>query len=388
MRALYSVVPACLLMSVAVNAHATNGNLLTGNGPIASGMGGASVALPQDTTVAANNPAGMAFLGNRMDLYGIVIRTETKATFGSESNKFKSDATVPAPGFGINYEFAPQWSVGLSVYGAGISSDYGKKVAPIPGIGDARASLTVVNTAPTITYKPTENLALGASIIFGVEQFRAGGIAAVMPTGDVVPLENHGNSYATGWGLGLGALWQINSQFSAGASYFTETKFSKLNNYKNDLLTESDGHLNAPSRYAVGVAYKPNPDWKIALDYERILWSEADGFNIPNSFNWRDQDVVRFGVSYQASSRWTVRGGYMYANAHLDSEHTLANFYAPGINSEAFTAGASYLTDNGNSVNFAFEYNIPRTIDGKGASTGTNIHTNFQVYSVGYTLHF
>lgn len=387
MRKIKLATSVCGLALVSCNAHAITGVYFSGFGPISSGMGGAAVALPQDVAVAVDNPAGLAFIGDRLDVYGVILRADTKGSFGDPNSEHTSKAVVPNPGFGINYQIDPKWTAGVVVYGAGASSDYGERLMPVPGIGKARAGLTVVNTAPTFTYKPAENFSVGASVIFGVEQFYADGLAAPTPAG-LVAVQDHGTKYATGWGLGVGALWQINPKFAVGASYFTEMQFSKLDGYKDDVLAASDGRMNLPERYAIGLAYKPVLGLALAIDYQRINWSKADGFNIGDSFNWQDQDVIQFGVSYDVSPKWTVRTGYSYANAHVHSDYTNANYYAPAINSEAVRVGATYKLDSGSLVSAAFEYNIPRTINGTGPSEGTNIHTNFQVLTIGYSFRY
>ena len=48
-------------------AFATTGYFQHGYGIKAKGMGGVGIALPQDSLAAATNPAGMAFVGNRLD---------------------------------------------------------------------------------------------------------------------------------------------------------------------------------------------------------------------------------------------------------------------------------------------------------------------------------
>ncbi|HJS39016.1 MAG TPA: long-chain fatty acid transporter, partial [Burkholderiales bacterium] len=49
-------------------ALATTGYFAHGYGIKAKSMGGVGIALPQDALAAASNPAGIAFVGNRIDL--------------------------------------------------------------------------------------------------------------------------------------------------------------------------------------------------------------------------------------------------------------------------------------------------------------------------------
>jgi long-chain fatty acid transport protein len=374
--------------TVSGSAWATNGSYLTGDGPFAAGMGGVAIALPQDAVVAADNPAGMAMVGNRFDIYGILLVTQSDSTFGSYQNHFYSRAIVPALGLGFNYQISPQWTVGVSVTGVGISDNYGRPVLPVPGAGPAKSSLIGINTLPTVTYKPLPNLAVGASLVLGLEQFRSNGVVAATPDGDVFALPSHGTQYATGIGAGIGVLWTPIPMVDLGASYYTKTWFSALHGYRSDLLAASNGHLDEPSRYGVGIALHPMPKLTVAADYMRIKWSGAAGYNISSSFDWHDQNVFRFGVSYDITSKWTIRAGYSIANSHFDSNHTLANFYASGINDRAVTAGFTYSFDAKNSITAAFEYDIPRSVQGTGPSAGTSISTNFQVYTIGYTHKF
>jgi long-chain fatty acid transport protein len=376
------------MASIAPAALAANGAQLTANGPAAAGMGGVSIALPQDAAAAADNPAGMAEVGTRLDLFGSVIRAESRSSFGAEDNSHVSHVVVPALGLGFNYQFNRQWTFGVSVTGAGLAADYGEPVLPVPGAGEAKANLAVVNTSPTVTYKPTANLALGASTILGLQQFRSSGVVVGGPGGVPIALPGHGNSWAKGVSAAVGALWHPLPTVTLGASYFSETKFSALSGYKDDLLIGSGGRLNSPGRYGVGIAVRPIEGLTIGLDYLKILWGRAEGYNEPIGFNWRNQNVYRIGVAYRVNDKMTVRTGFSHASSHLDSNHTLANFYANGITNRALTAGVTYELDKSGSLVAAFEYDIPRTLRGTGVSKGTNISTNFQVLTLGYSYKF
>lgn len=370
------------------NAYATNGIYLTGSGAISSGMGGAAIAFPQDVTSAVDNPAGLAELGSRVELIGSAIPISAHSTFGSTDNDLHSRKIVIIPGFGVNYQIAPQWTFGVAVTGGGAASKYGRPLLPVPGAGDANGSLVVVNTSPTITYKPLPNLSIGASLVIGVEQLRLDGLIVPGPSGSLEPGPSHGSSYATGIGTGFGVLWTPIPIVSLGASYFTKTWFTPLEGYKDDVLAPSNGHLDSPARYGVGIAIRPLPGLTVALDYLRIEWAEAAGYNTPSTFGYRNQNVGRVGVSYEINQKWTVRGGYSFANNNVDSEHTLTNVRGPGISPRAVTVGATYAIDKSNLITGAFEYDIPTTIHGTGPSEGTNISARYQVYTIGYTHKF
>jgi len=387
-RKAYLLLSTAAMVTMATDVFATDGAYFTGNGPSSSGMGGAAIGLPQDVASAVDNPAGLSELGSRVELYDLVLPVSANSTFGSSDSHLYSRKIVISPGFGVNYQIAPQWTFGVAVTGAGAGSNYGRPVLPVPGAGDAKSSLIVINANPTITYKPLSNLSIGASLVVGMEQLRLNGVLASFPDGSVQAVPSHGNSEALGIGAGLGVLWTPTPMVSLGASYFTKTWFSALSGYKNDLLAASGGHLDSPARYGAGVAIRPLPDLTVALDYLRIDWAGAAGYNTASSFGYRSQNVGRVGVAYEINKTWTVRAGYSFANNNVDSNHTVANLYGPGISDRAVTVGATYALDKNNLLIVAFEYDIPTTIVGTGTSLGTNIHATYQGYTIGYTHKF
>jgi long-chain fatty acid transport protein len=63
-----SLALASAFVAVPMTSLATNGYFAHGWGTKSKAMAGVATALPQDTLVTATNPAGMAFMGNRLDL--------------------------------------------------------------------------------------------------------------------------------------------------------------------------------------------------------------------------------------------------------------------------------------------------------------------------------
>jgi long-chain fatty acid transport protein len=378
---------SALTLGAASNAFAVNGAYFTAYGASSSGMGGADIAFPQDTSNAADNPAAMSELGSVFDVYTSITPVSSNASFGTADNHLYSRAIILAPGFGVNYQVLPQWTFGVAVTGGGAASNYGVPVLPLPGAGVAKASLIFVNTAPTVTYKPLPNLSIGASLVVGVQELRLNGV--IVPVdGGFEPLPSHGNSDATGIGGGLGVLWTPVAMITLGASYFTKVWYTAFPGYKGDVLTPSTGHLDEPSRFGVGVAIRPLPRVTVALDYLRINWASAAGYDTSTTFGYRNQNIGRIGVAYEVNDHWTVRAGYSFGNSVLDSAHAATNLYGPALGSRAATVGASYAIDKKNALTAAFEYDLPITVIGSGASTGSNFRASLQVYTLGYSHKF
>ncbi|OOZ68572.1 OmpP1/FadL family transporter [Solemya velum gill symbiont] len=200
-------------------AFATNGMAPVGLGQAAKGMGGASIAYPQDTLQGGNNPAGMVHLGNRMDV-GIEIfmpdRGFNVEEYGSEGGGEAAEAAgmlneieaysfdgtgsgvmeswFPIPEFGYNRMINDNLSVGVSVFGnGGMNTTYGNNhpfshlLATVPAeeggpcegnpfaCPDAGIDLMQLFVAPTISYKVNDKLSIGASLNLIAARFSAEG---------------------------------------------------------------------------------------------------------------------------------------------------------------------------------------------------------------------
>ena len=70
---------------ISAGAHATNGYFASGYGIQSQGMGGVSIAFPQDSLAAASNPASIGFLGDRLDVGVTYFQPNRSATL-SNSN--------------------------------------------------------------------------------------------------------------------------------------------------------------------------------------------------------------------------------------------------------------------------------------------------------------
>jgi long-chain fatty acid transport protein len=79
-------------LAVAAPAAATNGMRMIGFGPVQDSMGGASAALPLDSSTIISNPAGMSALDRRVDLSGTAFMPSPSYTSDAGSgNSISSD---------------------------------------------------------------------------------------------------------------------------------------------------------------------------------------------------------------------------------------------------------------------------------------------------------
>src|SRR5512139_3866488 len=137
-------------------AFATNGYALHGVGMNAKGMGGASIAFPQDAVSIGQNPAASAWVGNRLDVGLDIFRPIRDAELSDTGPLDCSNASNPPfdcrptrgyldgdydgseskwffiPEFAYNHIIDDQMSVGVSVFGnGGMNTDYASPGIPL-----------------------------------------------------------------------------------------------------------------------------------------------------------------------------------------------------------------------------------------------------------------
>lgn len=376
---LLSCVLATGLLVAIPRAYATYGSYSTGYGAKSDAMAGASVALPLDALAAGNNPAGMSEVGNRVDVNAQMVYASAEVDVGSRENRQDGDIFAVIPGFGVNYELTPRVTVGLSTYASGVAFKFNDPVLPIPGLDRAKGRLRQVDILPTLTYKFDYGLSVGVSFVYAIQKFDAQGIPAPIPGGQF-PSHGTENAYGTSWRAG--ALWKANDRLSVGASYAPKMKMSKLSGYKDDLLSLSGGSIDSPEQYSLGMAYKLGDKWTVAADYQHFAWDKVDAYS--ENFGWRSQDAVKVGLAYELNDKWTLRGGVAHARRHITSDYAANNFLLVGINSTAFTFGATRQVGDSGELTAVLEYDYGKPLDGTGPSDGSRIDTDFYVFTVGY----
>ncbi len=388
-----SILRACRLTGLAAACCGTsagwaaNGMQPGGNGIKNAMMGGASIALPLDASAAANNPAGMAYVGNTSSLNLQVFNGRSSSNYVLPGNNLSNNSTSPSPDGGGNWIIGNDMTAGFSFAAFGAGADYKQPALPVPGATNAKASLQVVDIIPAVSWKPRADIALGIGIDLAYQQFEAQGVIVPSPGGPL-ELPGHGISSATGYGLRLGVLWQATPELWFGANYKSKTKMSSLSGYKNDLLAYSDGKIDLPAQYGVGVSWRPASGVTLAADWLRIEWSGIKLMQDPNAFYWQDQPVVRGGVQWDIDEKWTLRAGLSGNKKQVETTHLNANLLTPSINSRAYTAGLSWRMDRQNEFNLGYEYNPKTTMTGTGPSTGTTLSSTVQFLMLGWQHSF
>lgn len=350
------------------SAHATNGPMPHGYGIKAMGMGGASIALPQDALAAANNPAGMAFVGNRLDLGLSVVIVDPKSSFGGTEFNGDGVKAVPVPELGYNRVIDDHQSIGVSVYGNGVSTVYD---TPLLGGHDKdSAKLTQIIASPTYAIKLAPGYALGFSADFAYQRFKVDGVP------DALGVESPGADSSTGVGFKMGWSGQVSEQVTLGAMYSSRISMGKLKKYSN--LLAHRGEFDIPERYGIGVAWRPTESIVMAADVMRINWGDLD--SLANAltasepgFGWRSQTVTRAGVSWQTTPALTLRSGVSHGQQIVSRENATLDYLAPVTPQDHFTLGGTYALSKDTEISVMYARAFGSEVRGSGPSSGVNV---------------
>ncbi len=413
-------------------AHATNGYFAHGYGMKAKGMAGASTASSDDAFFGANNPAAAAFAGDRVDL-GVDVfspireasRTGSVGAFGGTDSgrdfSAKSDSNYfLIPEFGYNKMVNPNLALGVTVYGnGGMNTDYagdsinagpgpgstgfcnvGTPSVPVAGAGSfnglcgrGRLGVDLIQLiiAPTAAFKVAPDHSIGISPLLGYQRFKAEGLQAfgVMNSagGDL------GYDDATGYGVRIGYMGKITSDVTIGAAYASRMEFQEFNKYAG--LFAEQGGFDIPENYNLGVAWQSTPAVKLALDYQRINYSDIAsvgndsfpiapfGANNGPGFGWDDVNVWKLGMEYKYSQNMTLRAGYSKTNnpisgANADAPEVTFNILAPAVIEKHVTLGFTYTLASGNELTMAYMHAFENEVSGGSMLGGTDTIKMYQ----------
>lgn len=386
---------------------ATNGYLAHGYGIKSKGMAGTGIALPQDTLIGATNPAGIAFVGNRLDLGVSIFSPRRSYEVTGTPSAPPSAALAPGkvdsdreyfliPELGMTWQLDEHKAVGIIVTGnGGMNTKYASSKNTFGG-GKAGIDLAQLFIAPTFSYRFDNNAAIGVSAILAYQGFEAKGLSQFAGlSNSPSDLTDNGHDSSYGAGINLGFILPVGTRVTLGGGYRSRIYMSEFDDYKG--LFAEKGGFDIPASATIGVAWKTTKNLTVLLDVQKTWYSQVDaignammpamgacmtratptsssclGGNNGIGFGWDDMTVVKFGIQYQASNDWTWRAGYSHGNQPIPDSEVFFNILAPGVMEEHFTVGFTKKYDGGHQeINFAAIYAPEHSVKGAISPTQT-----------------
>ena len=400
------------LATVAGAAQATDGYFSHGYGMKAIGMGGAATAMADDAFGGANNPASMAFVGDRID-FGVNLFSPRRESERTGSGGVAGTTTPPfdfsvksgsnyfgIPEFGYNKMVNPDLALGVSVYGnGGMNTDYPGDQIPagacasfgnpgtgnmLCGSGKLGVDLMQLIVAPTVAYKIAPNHSIGISPLLGYQRFKLEGVQPFAGfSNSPANVSNNGYDDSFGYGVRIGYMGRLAPTVTIGAAYASKVNFKKLGKYQG--LFAEQGDFDIPENYNVGVAWQASPAVTLALDYQRINYGKVKSIADPLSnllacmggdttaclggsngagFGWSNIDVWKLGAEYKLDKQWTFRAGYNHTDNPISGKDVTFNILAPATVQDHATLGMTYTTASGGELTVSYMHAFKNDITG------------------------
>ena len=375
--------------AAATPAWATFGYFAHGYGVQSEGLAGAAIAYPKDSLAIATNPASLFALGNRIDAgVDLFIPDRGASITGNGAGPDQSFdgngvKTYLIPQIGYSHLLSDDWAVGVAVYGnGGMSTSYRTNpFGRFGATGKAGINLEQLFVSPTIAYRLAEGQSIGVSFNLGYQLFKAEGVGIFGGySANSSAISNRNSDHAYGYGVRVGYQGQLTPDLTVGAFWQSKTYFARFKKYSG--LFAEQGGFDAPSSYGAGLGYKLTPQLDVALDFERIDYSDVPSvgnklselflghpFGASNGpgFGWRDANVVKLGLNYTIDPQWQIRAGYGYTTQPVPQSQTFLNILAPGVVQNHFTVGGTWTSDGGTEVSGAVLYAPKTPVNGSGS---------------------
>ena len=298
-------------------AHAQSYGVEIGNTlmPASGGMGGTSVARPQDMLSGINaNPATLTqFRGTQFVLSGAFVGSTMDLTQSGPApligvTPFSAKSGTPGtvvPNIGVSQELSAYGlpvTLGIALIG---SAGAGTSFLNQPQSNGTSSYLLILDFAPSVGVRLTDRLAIGATMFVGDGYLDGPFVGTSAMTNAFALRAGLGMSYQLTEFTTLGAYWQSRQRF----------KFRDQVILFNDSAPR-DVTLALPDQFGLGIANSRFMDGRLLLaaDVLHLQWKTADLFQDI----YRNQWVMQLGTQYAISNRVRLRAGYALAQNPID----------------------------------------------------------------------
>jgi long-chain fatty acid transport protein len=432
-RLVRALAPALWLLST--QAAATNGMNLEGYGPVASSLGGASMAYDNNLAGMMNNPATLALMpeGRHTGLALRLLGPDVEAKAGPYSARSGGTAYY-MPAFGwVNKQGGLLYGMGLFAQG-GMGTEYDDDSFLSLGTGqEVRSELGVGRLLFPVAWQVNPEFTIGGSLdlVWAMLDLKMAASAADIAgmTGGTFDIGQFGANVAhidfsddgrfsgkaksLGWAAKVGFTWRLNALLTLGGTYHSPTNLGDMETSENGadmrLYDVSATGANArgadrgkmtvidfqwPETYALGMALRATPDILLVADVKYLGWEDvmrdfrmrysgglgSVGFTLPQ--RWEDQTVLQLGAQYRVNDTLMLRAGFNHADNPIPSQWLNPLF--PAIVEDHYSLGASYRIGKASGIAASLVYSPETKQTAASGVTASHAQTNF-VVSYGFS---
>jgi long-chain fatty acid transport protein len=323
-----------------------------------SGLALAGTALNNGSASVFYNPGNLAFMENEHEFSVGSAGLFRRIDFQSLGSKALSEKNTSAA-FPYYFYGAIRLNKNL-VFGMGVYTPF---VNSVRYADDWSGRLLVqsqsVNTVfyqPTIAFKFTDQLSLGAGLVYAKAHFN---MKNGLPYGKASTLEMEGEASNIGYNLGL--FFTPTDHIAIGMSYRSQVQLnvtdgrgvSHMPAVWNSILSGENTFsvsLPLPASFDYGMSFKIDESFLFTIEFNWVMWSIYESldfrfqeqgtlFDSDNPRRYKDVLATRIGGEYMISETILVRAGAFFEPTPTDKYHFAADNVS--LNTLGFTLGAS-----------------------------------------------
>lgn len=354
MRRKLTILLVCPALFISLSAY-SGGYQVRLQGQKQTGIALIGTPFAYDASSIFYNPGALAMIKQKYNFSGGVSTIFSNHVFRKESTDYEARTDNP---MGTPFYFygstkiTDNLSVGFGVYTPfGSSAKWDNDWAGKYLIRNI--SLMAIFYQPTLSYKVSEWLSVGAGFIYATGNVK---LEKALPYNDA-PAELEGSTGSIGYNAGV-YLKPFNG-LSLGVSYRSEIKMEVEDGEANFDVPESlestiprknkfDATLPMPANLDFGISYDVNDKLTLAVEVNWVMWDiydtlsfkfekAGDLLNSDNPRLYKDSWITRVGGQYKLNDKIVLRAG-----AYYDPSPTNKNYFNPetvSLNTIAWTLG-------------------------------------------------
>lgn len=394
-----------------------------------NGMAHTGTALHLGAESMIFNPAGMADMKENLDFSASLtaIFAHASATYQGVKYTTSNGASTPMA-FNLGMKVYKNLAAGVSFYtpyGSGIN--WGENW---PGaVLNQKVNLKAFTVQPTLAWEiiPGLSVGAGAMVTWGTVDLNKGLVPTSTVNGllamsgsdyrftDTPASINLNGKAAVTVGINVGAMWDINSKWTVGASFRSKMNLkvkcgnamvSYANEIAQNLLQDRLNILNyanftaqmpAAAVLNIGVGYRPITKLTLAFDAQLTFWSAYKQLDIVflseqlaayNQYipkNYRNSWTWHLGAEYALTKRFDLRAGLMVDSTPVRDDHY--NPETPGMTKIEPTVGFSFAPIKNFSINASLMYVAGLGKDNAECSYPNFITQQVETFTADYKVH-
>ncbi len=330
-----------------------------------------------DASTIFFNPAGMTRIkGNEVQSNLSYIAPQAKYSHQSSSslgglfpkkNGINGGESAFVPAAYALWDYSDEMKFGLSINAPfGLSTKFDENW--VGAQYNVFSEVKTINLAPSIAYKVNDKLSVGGNVQF---QKIEGELTNKSVFGVAQAALTKLSADDTGFGYGLGLLYEYSDRGRVGFNYRSQIKHTLKGKVSTASVPSTLLNFNAtadltlPAVASLGIYHEVSDQWALLADIAWTDWSQFDELQVvntdtntkvanPTQYNWDDTVFAAIGANYQYSDKLQLKFGIAYDQGAANDDDRTAGI--PDATRYWTSIGASYQLNKKTRLNLGYSH--------------------------------